>query len=87
MNKKQKQQLYELKKKSPGTAAVLSLLFTGLGQWYCGRIGRGFVMLFLQIFLWFLLLGWIMWIVAPIDAYGVAKETNRILALELGVDA
>lgn len=38
--------------KSPGLAAVLSFFFTGLGQIYCGRIGRGLIMMFLIPFVY-----------------------------------
>ncbi|MDF1664807.1 MAG: hypothetical protein P1V97_23810 [Planctomycetota bacterium] len=30
----------------PGVAAVLSALFTGVGQIYCGRVGRGLAIMF-----------------------------------------
>jgi TM2 domain-containing membrane protein YozV len=62
--------------KSPGVALLLSLLLCGAGQMYCGRVGRGFLMLFGCIFLWFILLGWIVWIWSIIDAYSTAKQMN-----------
>ena len=85
MNNKDAQKMYELKKKNPTTAVVLSLLITGAGHWYLGKIGKGFAFLISQILLWFLFLGWIMWIAAPIDAYQEAKKQNAILKLELGL--
>lgn len=62
--------------KSPGVALLLSLLFCGAGQMYCGRVGRGFAFLFGCILLWFILLGWIINIWSIIDAYSLAKSMN-----------
>ena len=48
---------------------------------YCGRVGKGFLMLFACILLWFVFLGWIIQIWSMIDAYGTAKKMNlRYLA-------
>lgn len=62
--------------KSPGIALLLSLLFCGAGQMYCGRVGRGFAFLIGCIVLWFVLLGWIINIWSIIDAYSLAKTMN-----------
>jgi TM2 domain-containing membrane protein YozV len=78
--------LYELRKKSPGAAAGLSLLITGAGHWYMGKVGKGFLLLAIQLFLWCFLLGWIMWIVVPIMAYSDAKKINTELQIELNLD-
>lgn len=91
MNKKQAEQQriaiqkYELTKKNPWAAVGASLLFTGLGQAYAGEWARGIIALVLCITLWFILLGWIVSIVAAIDAYGVTKKYNQKLALDLGL--
>ena len=81
-----KEKLYELKKKSPGIAVLLSLIFTGAGHWYLGKIGKGFLFLFTQIVLWYFLMGWIIWIITPISAYRNAKKINKILRLEIGLE-
>lgn len=87
MNKEKmnKIQLYELKKKNPLAAVGLSLVITGAGHIYLKKVAEGLVLLFVQLFLWIFLLGWIMWIIAPILAYKEAKKYNNILRLELGL--
>lgn len=82
MNKKQKR-LYELKKKDPWMGVIFSLLLTGAGSAYAGKWAKGILIFFTQIFLWFFLLGWIMWILAPIVAYFDVKRYNEITKLEL----
>ena len=77
--------LYELKKKSPGLAGVLSFLVVGAGQIYNGEAGKGVIMFFGCIFLWLVLLGWIVNIWAIVDAYTTADKKNKILSLELKV--
>jgi TM2 domain-containing membrane protein YozV len=62
--------------KSAGVALLLSFLLCGAGQMYCGRVGRGFLMLFGCIVLWFILLGWTIWIWSMFDAYNLAKKMN-----------
>jgi TM2 domain-containing membrane protein YozV/RNA polymerase subunit RPABC4/transcription elongation factor Spt4 len=69
--------------KNPGIAAVLSFLFTGLGQIYNGQIGKGltfivigFVCLVTIIFLVGLLLYPLFWIYNIYDAYTSAKGIN-----------
>jgi TM2 domain-containing membrane protein YozV len=87
MDKKTKSEmLYEMKKKRPGLAVLWSILFTGAGHWYMGKVGKGFAMLGLQVFLWIFLMGWIMWIVTPIVAYYDTKKVNKLLRLELDLE-
>lgn len=62
--------------KSPGVALLLSFLICGAGQMYCGRVGKGILMLIGCIGLWFIFLGWIVWIWSMIDAYATAKDMN-----------
>ncbi|WP_217570662.1 GYF domain-containing protein [Mesorhizobium sp. GbtcB19] len=62
--------------KSAGVALILSLLICGLGQFYNGQIGKGILMFVLMIALWFVLLGWIIWIWSAVDAYKTAKAMN-----------
>jgi len=85
-NKSIKNQIFEIKKKSAGIAVLLSLLITGAGQMYAGRILRGFIFMFIQVALWFIALGWVMWIIAPIDAYYCVENHNKLVALELGIN-
>jgi TM2 domain-containing membrane protein YozV len=42
--------------KNSGIAIVLSFFWTGLGQLYAGRIGRGLIMMAVAPFVW--LIGW-----------------------------
>ena len=62
--------------KSAGVALLLSFLICGAGQMYCGRVGKGVLMLIGCIALWFIFLGWIIWIWSMIDAYTTAKDMN-----------
>jgi TM2 domain-containing membrane protein YozV len=62
--------------KSPGVALLLSFLICGAGQMYCGRVGKGILMLMGCIGLWFIFLGWTVWIWSMIDAYATAKDMN-----------
>lgn len=62
--------------KSPGVALLLSFLICGAGQMYCGRVGKGVLMLIACILLWLVLLGWTIWIWSMIDAYSTAKRMN-----------
>lgn len=55
---------------------MLSFLICGAGQMYCGRVGKGILMLIGCIGLWFIFLGWIVWIWSMIDAYATAKDMN-----------
>ena len=71
-------------RKSPGLAAVLSFLFTGLGQIYNGQIGKGIAFVVIGIILLFtiiILIGFILypifWIYNIYDAYQTAKRINE----------
>jgi TM2 domain-containing membrane protein YozV len=58
--------------KNPGTAAVLSLLIPGVGQFYNGDFWRGLFWLIVTPGLWIGsggLLGWICHVIASITAY------------------
>lgn len=75
--------------KSVGAAVLLSLVFTGAGHWYVGRVGRGFVffgLTFLSGLLVLAVVGLILlpivWICAAIDASRCAQEYNRRLLSE-----
>jgi TM2 domain-containing membrane protein YozV len=69
--------------KNPGIAAVLSFFFTGLGQIYNGEIGKGLLMMIVQmvnVVLMFVLIGFItfpiLWGYGIWDANKRAKEIN-----------
>ena len=69
--------------KSPGLAAVLSFFWPGLGQIYNGEIGKGLLIMFVQIINALLMLVLIGFITAPIvliwsiyDAYKTAERIN-----------
>ena len=70
--------------KNEGLAAVLSFFFTGLGQIYNGDIGKGIVLIIIQIInvlLMFVIIGFltyiIVWIYGIWDAYKTAKNINE----------
>ena len=63
--------------RDPGLAAVLSLLITGVGQLYNGRILRGILWLIITPGLWFGtggLLGWICHLISAYTAYRYARD-------------
>jgi TM2 domain-containing membrane protein YozV len=69
--------------KNPGIAAVLSFFFTGLGQIYNGEIGKGLLMMIVQMLnvaLMFVVIGFItfpiLWGYGIWDANKRAKEIN-----------
>jgi TM2 domain-containing membrane protein YozV len=67
--------------KSPGTAAVLSLVIPGIGQFYNGDFLRGLFWLIVTPGLWIGtggLLGWVCHVIASITAYRRANLKNRI---------
>jgi len=66
------------KEKSPGTAALLSFFFSGLGQVYNGNLGRGLMFLFGTIIggCFFIIPGIIVWAYQVYDAYSMAKRIN-----------
>lgn len=70
--------------KSPGVAAVLSVVWGGLGQIYNGQIGKGLGIMVFQIInvvLTVVLIGYllfaIVWIWNIYDAYSTAEAINR----------
>jgi TM2 domain-containing membrane protein YozV len=76
--------------KSPGLAAVLSFLIPGLGQIYCGKIGKGILFLVLAIvsavliiiFLIGIPIYIIVWVINILDAHKTAKRINEGLDTE-----
>jgi TM2 domain-containing membrane protein YozV len=67
--------------KNPGTAAVLSLLIPGVGQFYNGDFLRGIFWLIVTPGLWIGtggVLGWIAHVIAAITAYRRAELKNRL---------
>ncbi|MFA9558565.1 hypothetical protein ACERII_14755 [Evansella sp. AB-rgal1] len=75
---------YHVPPKSPGLAAVLSAVWTGLGQIYNGQIGKGvlfMVIQFINALLIAVLIGIItyplFWIYGMVDAYKTAEMLNR----------
>ena len=65
---------------NPGTAAILSALWTGLGQIYNGQLGKGIALMIIQgvnVALMFVVIGFItfpiVWIYGIWDAHTVAK--------------
>ncbi|UTR08912.1 hypothetical protein MM300_13310 [Evansella sp. LMS18] len=75
---------YSQPPKSPGVAAVLSALFTGIGQIYNGQIFKGIFFIIIQAvngLLMYVLIGFItypiFWIYGMIDAYRSAEKINR----------
>ena len=86
MNKKQKQELYELKKKSTTTAVILGLLINGAGQMYAGKVGIGILTL-IGAMIAFALLGFIgsiiIGLLGVIDAYQTVVKHNKMLKIEL----
>lgn len=66
--------------KSPGTAAVLSLVLPGTGQFYNGDFWRGVFWLIITPGFWIGsagLLGWICHVIAAVTAYKRAELKNR----------
>jgi len=75
-------------KKTPILAAVLSLLITGSGQIYLGRVRRGLIFLGSVLLLGILLddilnfntlmiIGLVFSVISALDAYRIASEINR----------
>lgn len=65
--------------RNPGTAAVLSLIIPGVGQFYNGDFLRGIFWLIVTPGLWFGtggLLGWVCHVIAAITAYRRARLKN-----------
>jgi TM2 domain-containing membrane protein YozV len=75
--------------KNPALAAVLSFLFSGAGQIYNGQIGKGIIIVVVQLInigLMFIIVGFvtypILWIWSIYDAHKVAKRINEGAAKE-----
>lgn len=67
--------------KNPTTALILSLLLSGLGQFYNGDTKKGIVMLVAGLLGWALtggLLSIAIWIWGMIDAYQVASQKTAL---------
>ena len=74
--------------KNPGFAAVASFIYPGLGQVYNGEIGKGLLLMFIQlinILLVFLIIGLItapiVWIYGIYDAYKTAERINAEMTM------
>ena len=70
--------------KNPGTAAVLSLIVPGIGQFYNGDFWRGVFWLIVTPGFWLGtggLFGWVFHVIAAITAYRRAERKNRMTAL------
>lgn len=64
------------KSKDPSLSGILSFLVPGLGQVYCGKIGRG-IIIFIVAFIGyccFVIPGVIVWIWGIVDAVNQAKK-------------
>ena len=69
--------------KNPGTAAVLSLIIPGIGQFYNGDFWRGIFWLIVTPGMWIGtggLFGWVCHVIAAITAYKRATLKNRLAA-------
>jgi TM2 domain-containing membrane protein YozV len=67
--------------KNAGTAAVLSLIIPGVGQFYNGDFLRGLFWLIVTPGLWIGtggMLGWVCHVIASITAYRRANLKNRL---------
>ena len=80
-----------LNSKSGGLAILLSLLLTGAGHWYVGRVGRGLAFLLAAVVSGMLILAVvgllllpIVWAWAAIDANKCAQQHNRQLLASAG---
>jgi TM2 domain-containing membrane protein YozV len=70
-------------RKNPGTAAVLSLIIPGVGQFYNGDFWRGVFWLIITPGFWIGsggLLGWVCHVAAAITAYKRAELKNAAAA-------
>lgn len=71
--------------KNPGTAAVLSAVIPGIGQFYNGDFLRGIFWLIITPGMWIGtggLFGWVCHIIAAYTAYTRAQKKNRLLLSE-----
>ena len=62
--------------KNPVVAAILSFLIPGVGQIYNGQAAKGVVTLVACLLLWLICVGWVIAIVAAIDAAMIAQKIN-----------
>jgi TM2 domain-containing membrane protein YozV len=70
--------------RNPGTAAVLSALLPGIGQFYNGDFLRGIFWLIVTPGMWIGtggLFGWVCHVIAAYTAYNRAKKKNRLASL------
>ena len=70
--------------KNPGTAAVLSLIVPGIGQFYNGDFWRGVFWLIVTPGFWIGtggLFGWVCHVIAAFTAYRRAERKNRLAVL------
>lgn len=81
-----------LNAKSTAAAVLLSLVFTGAGHWYAGRVGRGFAFFAAAVVSWllvFFVVGLVLLpiiaIWAAIDASKCAQQHNSQLMGQMGV--
>ena len=69
--------------RNPGTAAVLSAILPGLGQFYNGDFLRGIFWLIITPGMWIGtggLLGWVCHVIAAFTAHHRSKVKNRAFA-------
>jgi len=71
-------QIVNVHKPNIGLSIILSVLIPGLGQIYCGKIGRGVIILFGTTILWITIIGAIVAYFWQIyDAKKVAENLNN----------
>jgi TM2 domain-containing membrane protein YozV len=71
--------------KNPGTAAVLSAVIPGIGQFYNGDFLRGIFWLIVTPGMWIGtggLFGWVCHVIAAYTAYNRAGKKNRLILSE-----
>lgn len=68
----------KIPQKSPVVALILSLILSGLGQFYNGQYVKGILLLFAELvgFLIFIIPGLIVWVFGMYDAYTSAVKIN-----------
>jgi TM2 domain-containing membrane protein YozV len=68
----------KISKKNPNVALILSLILSGLGQFYNGQYVKGILLLFAELvgFALFIIPGIIVWLFGMYDAYTSAKKIN-----------
>jgi TM2 domain-containing membrane protein YozV len=71
--------------KNPGTAAVLSAIIPGIGQFYNGDFLRGIFWLIVTPGMWIGtggVFGWVCHVIAAYTGYSRAQKKNRLLLSE-----